>query len=83
MTDYPVHPLICLGLLKVHIVFIKLYFHQFQNPYFKLDVEQVAMSKLLLIKQETEQIEQFCSTSLYFVVFWRNYRTGRLLERGI
>ena len=83
MADYPVYPLICLGLLKVNIVFIKLYFRQFRNPYFKLDVEQVGMSKLLLIKQETEQIEQFCSTSLYFLVFWRKCRTGRLLGRGI
>lgn len=61
----------------------KALFPSISESLLKLDVEQVAMSKLLLIKQETEQIEQFCSTSLYFVVFWRNYRTGRLLGRGI
>ena len=40
-------------------------------PYFKLDIERDKIRKALLIKQETEWIEWFCSFS-YYLVFWSN-----------
>ena len=50
-------------------------------PYFKLDIERDKIRKALLIKQETEWIEWFCSFS-YYLVFWSNSQSGRLLDRG-
>ena len=42
-----------LGHLEIHVIFIKAQLWR-QNPHFELGNEQDAMSKLLLVKQETE-----------------------------
>ena len=46
-------------------------------PYFEPYIEQDEMRKALLIKQETEWIEWFCSFLLIFT------HRGRLLERSV
>ena len=40
-------------------------------PYFELDIEQNEIRKALLIKQETEWIERFCSY-LFIYLFFAN-----------
>ena len=52
----------------------------FVYPYFKLNIEQDEIRKALLIKQESESIEWFCSF-LPFLVFWSNSHKGHLLDR--
>ena len=38
-------------------------------PYFELDIEQNEIRKALLIKQETEWIERFCSYLFIYLFF--------------
>ena len=51
----------------------------FVLPYFKLGIEQDEILKALLIKQETEWIEWFCSC-LLIPIFWSNSHRGRLVN---
>ena len=51
----------------------------FVLPYFKLGIEQDEILKALLIKQEAEWIELFCSC-LLIPIFWSNSHRGRLVN---
>ena len=53
-TQATVYPLIPLGRLEIHIVFLKPTELRFQSPFFGPDIEPDTMLQLQLIKQETE-----------------------------
>ena len=54
-------------------------------PYFKLDVEQDEMRQALLIKQESDWIERFCSffaNSQYFGLILSSIRQWAFITEG-
>ena len=56
MAEYPLHQLICLGLLEIHIALSNPSINV-GTPDCELDMEQDEMRKALLIKQETEWLD--------------------------
>ena len=70
-AEYPVHQLIRLGRLEIHFQIptsmsessvIVIVLPSLVYPYFKLEIEQDETCKPLIIKQETEWIEWFCTS---------------------
>ena len=53
MAEYPLHQLICLGLLEIHIALSNPSINV-GTPDCELDMEQDEMRKALFIEQETE-----------------------------
>ena len=56
LAEYPLHQLICLGLLEIHIALSNPSINV-GTPDCELDMEQDEMRKALLIKQETEWLD--------------------------
>ena len=53
-----------------------------QNPYFELDVEQDAMRKRLLIKNQLSKLNGF-APFCQFLAFWSNCHWGSPSDRGV